>query len=179
MKNSIPLKMNSRAAYPHDPAYEALIKDLLAHKDIQSMAGFRHHGTISCLDHSLAVSYLAYRLAKRLNLNEHSVARAGLLHDFYLYDWHIKKNRKGLHGFTHAKTSLANADHRFQLNPMERDIIKSHMWPMNPTLPRYRESFLVCLVDKLLALAETIKLINAKPVQAIFPVVLTLYSTGG
>ena len=178
MKNSIPSKTNSRTAYPNDPTYEALIKDLLAHKDIQSMAGFRHHGKITCLDHSLAVSYLAFQLAKKLSWDEQSVARAGLLHDFYLYDWHHKKNRKGLHGFTHAKTSLANANHRFKLNAIEQDIIKTHMWPMNPALPRYKESFLVCLVDKLLALAETIKLINAKPVQAIFPIFLTLYSTG-
>ena len=35
-----------------------------------------------------------------------SVARAGMLHDLFLYDWRKRENgRKGLHAFTHPKSA--------------------------------------------------------------------------
>ena len=57
------------------------------------MDKYIQHGSTTTLDHSIAVSYLAYRLARKLDLDYISVARAGLLHDFYLYDWHDSELR--------------------------------------------------------------------------------------
>ena len=43
----------------------------------------------------------------------------------------------------------------FGLNKIERNMILAHMFPLNLTLPRYRESVLLCTADKLCALRET------------------------
>lgn len=43
----------------------------------------------------------------------------------------------------------------FALNAVERDVIARHMFPLNLTPPRYRESILVCIADKICAVYET------------------------
>ena len=74
--------------------------------------------------------------------------RGALLHDYFLYDWHEKNKYHRWHGFTHAGRALRNARKDFRLSEREQDIIAKHMFPLNLALPRYRESVLVCLVDK-------------------------------
>ena len=37
---------------------------------------------------------------------------------------------------------------------MERDVIRKHMFPLNPALPRYRETVIVTLADKVCAVQE-------------------------
>ncbi len=175
MKNSTFSKLKLKIDDPYDPAHLFAIQELLDHPDVQSMDLYIHHGSITCLKHCLCVSYYSYRLAERWHCDKNAVARGALLHDFYLYDWHKKENRKGLHGFTHASHSLANAQLRFSLSPMEKDIIKKHMWPMQPRLPRYKESFLVCFVDKMISLMETFHLIQFKSIQRIFPAMMIIY----
>ncbi|MPN07787.1 hypothetical protein SDC9_155059 [bioreactor metagenome] len=84
--------------------------------------------------------------------------RGALLHDFFLYDWHEKNQNHRLHGFTHPKRALCNAQHYFRLNDIERDVIEKHMWPMTLKPPRFKESLVVCLVDKCCTLSETLRL---------------------
>jgi uncharacterized protein len=175
MKNSTFSKPKLKIDDHYDPTHLLAIQELLDHPDVQSMEEYIHHGSITCFEHNLSVSYYSYRLASRWNLDNHAVARGALLHDFYLYDWHKKENRKGLHGFTHASSSLANAQLRFSLTPIEKDIILKHMWPMQPRFPRYKESFLVCFVDKMISLMETAHLIHFKPIQWIFPTMMIIY----
>ena len=54
-----------------------------------------------------------------------------------------------------AWVSGRNAERDFQLNAVERDMIVKHMFPLNLTPPRYRESILVCIADKICAVYET------------------------
>ena len=61
-----------------------------------------------------------------------------------------------LHGFRHAGTALRNADRDFELNDTERDMIKKHMFPLNPAPPRFKETAVLCLADKYCALRETV-----------------------
>ena len=51
---------------------------------------------------------------------------------------------------------MANAQRDFGLSQIERNMILSHMFPMNKTLPRYRESVLLCTADKICATRETV-----------------------
>lgn len=81
--------------------------------------------------------------------------RGALLHDYFLYDWHIKDPNRKAHGFSHAAAALQNAERDFALNAVERDVIARHMFPLNLTPPRYRESILVCIADKICAVYET------------------------
>lgn len=175
MKNSTPLKPKLKIDSPYNLCHLDAVGDILVHPDVQSMDRYPHHGSVTCFEHSFCVSYYSYLLADHLGLDKVSTARGGLLHDFYLYDWHKKENRKGLHGFTHAKLSLANSQSRFTLVPMEEDIILKHMWPLQPRLPSYLESYLVCMVDKFISLIEVVKLVHFQPVQWIFPAMLIIY----
>jgi uncharacterized protein len=81
-----------------------------------------------------------------------SVARGALLHDFFLYDRRAGNNPR--HMNRHAKVALANARARFALNPVEQDIILSHMWPIGRPFYSYKESLLVSLVDKVVSTRE-------------------------
>jgi uncharacterized protein len=127
------------------------------------MKNYMQHGDISCYTHSLHVSYISFRLCKKLGLDYLSAARGGLLHDFFLYDWHSDKNsHTGLHGFVHPGIAMKNANKYFALNNIEEDIIEKHMWPLTLRLPKYRESYVVLMVDKYCAFDETLNLISKK-----------------
>jgi uncharacterized protein len=132
------------------------IKDLIAHPMVQSMDNYLQHSQISCLNHSLTVAYYCYRWSVAWGLDYRSAVRGALLHDFFLYDWHVTKLTKGLHGFEHPKIALANAELHFTLNQIEKDIIVKHMWPLTLAFPLYRESWLVTMMDKYCSLLEII-----------------------
>lgn len=140
--------------------YEDCIRDLISHELIRTMKEYIQHGDISCLDHSLYVSYVSYKICRKLGFDFKSAARGGLLHDFFLYDWHKEKPYKGLHGFIHPRIALQNADKYFTLNNIERDIIRKHMWPLTISLPKYKETFVVLIVDKYCATMETLRIGN-------------------
>jgi uncharacterized protein len=145
--------------------FRRAVSDLIGTESVRSMRGFTQHADISCLEHCLFVSYIAYIFCRALKLDADSAARGGLLHDFFLYDWHEKSIREGLreglmsmHGFTHPEAALKNALERFALTDMEQDIISCHMWPLTLKLPRYRESLIVCFSDKFCTVMEVTRL---------------------
>lgn len=140
---------------PIDGEYLDCIFYLIQHEKIIELEKYVQHGDVTCLEHSLCVSYRSYQVCKRLGFDYRAAARGGLLHDFFLYDWHGEKPYKGFHGFKHAMIALNNACMYFELNDKEKDIIRKHMWPLNLTLPKYKESYVVMLMDKYCALLET------------------------
>ncbi len=147
-------KLNLKADSSDDQEYIACIRDLIDHDMVRSMKNYIQHGDIDCLEHSLYVSYSGYLVCRRMGLDYRSAARGGLLHDFFLYDWHIKGSHEGLHGFTHPRVALENANKLFCLNAMEKDIILKHMWPMTIKPPKYKETCIVIAADKYCASME-------------------------
>jgi uncharacterized protein len=158
--------MNSNYARQGKPnnifEYKKCISTFLKNPNVLSMDDFFQHGTTTCLEHCIIVSYTSYRLCKFLKLDYTSAARGALLHDLFLYDWHTVKPPEGLHAFSHPAISLFNASKIFVLNPIEKDVILKHMWPLTIRLPRYREALIVCIVDKYCALTETFKFKSIK-----------------
>lgn len=154
IKSKVKLKTN----YTDDKEYEKCVDDLIYNEIVLSMKNFIQHSDISCFQHSIAVSYNSYLICKLLGFDYRSAARGGLLHDLFLYDWHITKPEEGLHGFTHPAAALKNADKYFVLNELEKDIIQKHMWPLTIKLPKYKESFVIVFVDKYCAILEILKL---------------------
>lgn len=137
-----------------------LAEEILTHPRFQDQKAYIHHKDISLFDHSIEVAYGAYKVAKRMRLDIRAVVRGGLLHDFFLYDWHVEgqKERKPLfkkHGFTHARAAFDNASNYFDLSKKERDIILKHMFPLNIRPPRYLESWVVNFVDDYTSIRET------------------------
>ena len=139
----------------NDEIYMDIVKDIIENEMVQEMKQYRQHFNVSCFDHCLYVSYNLYLLCKKHKLDYASAARAGLVHDLFLYDWRKRQEgRKGLHAYTHARTAYENAKTIFNLNKKEKDIILKHMWPVTLGIPRYKETFLMTYVDKYFAYSE-------------------------
>lgn len=134
--------------------YLDCINDLISHQTVRSMKNYIQHSGIDCLDHSLYVSYSSYLICRKLGFDYRSAARGGLLHDFFLYDWHTAKPYRGLHGFVHPRIALRNANENFHLNERERDMISRHMWPLTIIPPKYKETYIVVAADKYCAFME-------------------------
>ena len=126
-------------------------EELLGSDAVRMMGRWKHHGHISTLDHSLFVAYCSYRAARALRLDETAAARAGLLHDLYLYDSRDTSAHPGWQCFDHPRAAARNAAELTALSEKERNIILSHMWPLGGQLPRSWEAWLVDLVDTLCA----------------------------
>ena len=129
--------------------------------DVRQDAEGYQHGVVTTFAHSIRVACLSVWLADRLHLwnrvDLHSLIRAALLHDYFLYDWHDWDNgTHRLHGFTHGETAMRNAIRDFKLNQIERDSIEHHMFPLTPYPPKYIEGYLVTAADKISATKETL-----------------------
>lgn len=132
--------------------------DILLSDGMQKEKQFRQHGTMSVFDHSVSVAMLCVRIASRIpvHIDTRSLVRGALLHDYFLYDWHVPDKSHQLHGFYHAERALKNARRDFNLNDIEQNMIRCHMFPLNLILPRCRESVILCIADKCCALYETL-----------------------
>ena len=137
--------------------YMDIVKDIIEHKEFIKLKNYYHHNS-SIFEHVQAVSYLSYRIAKALKLDYQSTARGSLLHDFFLYDWRNHKEpdlaEDKFHGIHHPRIAYENANKYFTLNHIEKDIILKHMWPLTIIPPKFKESYIVTFVDKLMSSKE-------------------------
>lgn len=126
------------------------IKDIMHHPVVQQMKKYPHHCDTSCYQHCLNVSYYNFQICKLLGLDAKAAARAGMLHDLFLYDWRKHSARTGdhFHAMTHPRKALKNAEKYFKLSGREREIILKHMWPVTIVPPKYLETYVICLTDK-------------------------------
>ena len=133
-----------------------IIKDIIENNTVQSLRFFKHHYGSNRYEHCISVAYNSYKICKVLKLDHVSAARAGVLHDLFLYDCENPETRPKNHIKEHPKVSLENAQKLFILNDLEKDIILKHMWPITFSPPRYLETFIVTFVDKFCAIKEFI-----------------------
>ena len=118
----------------------------------------RQHGNVTVFEHSLSVAETSLKISKMLHIkvDEESMVKVALLHDYFLYDWHDKDHPK-MHGFRHASFAADNAMRDFGLTEKEYKAIRSHMFPLNLRIPTSREAFILTLADKYCAASETIR----------------------
>ena len=143
-------------ARPQRKEFILLVDDILHNQEFRKLKEFFHHSN-HIYDHVIRVSYISYVIAKALHLDYRSAARGGLLHDFFLYDWRERKANdasKATHGREHPHIALANAKKQFAVSDLEADIIVKHMFPKTCAMPRYKESYVVSLSDKISAIYE-------------------------
>lgn len=136
--------------------YFEIVKDILKHPEYLKLSQYLHHKNVRRLDHCIAVSYTAYMIGKRAGLDVVALARAGLLHDFFMY-----KDLPAFHTLTHPKVALQNSLKYFKLSEKEKNIILSHMWPMSLVWPQNKEAWLIVKVDKSIALKDFFSLIHS------------------
>ena len=139
-----------------DKEYKKIIKDIFRNIEFKKLYNIEHHG-ISRMEHSIKISYYSYKIAKKLKMDYVSVARGGLLHDFFLDGDERNCKRKFLDTFVHPKKALNTANGNFDINEIEKDIIVSHMFPLYIKIPKYKESILVNLVDKFIGGKELLR----------------------
>ena len=137
------------------------IYDILENKEFIKLDTIKHHG-LSRLDHSIKVSYYSYKIAKKLKFDYKSIARAGLLHDFFITSENFKIKERAKSFYMHPKYSLENSSKYFELNDLEKNIIESHMFPMYIKVPKYKESWIVSSIDKVVATHEFLKTFSTK-----------------
>ena len=148
----------------NDGEYLDIINHILENKEFKQMEHIKHHNTTR-MDHSLKVSYYSYKIAKSLHLDYEDVARGGLLHDFYTRE--VRKCEKIkdkilLFSIKHPDEAVENASNNFELSEKEINIIHSHMFPIDYKIPKYAESWIVSLVDKVLSFGEFSKKFSRK-----------------
>lgn len=152
--------------------YEA-IKDIIQNPAVQEMKKFQHHANTSCYQHCINVAYFNYQLCRLLHLDAVSAARAGMLHDLFLYNWHEHTEKTGdhFHAMTHPRKALENAQKYFKLNELEKEIILKHMWPLTVIPPKHLESYIIVMTDKYCGSCEVADYLSEKamPVRPHLP----------
>lgn len=133
------------------------MRDVLNSPSIQRLDNFNQHMGTTRLSHSINVSYKSYRVAKLFGWDYRAVARAGLMHDMFYYNFKETDYSAREHCRIHPQIAYRNAKRNFSLTKLEGDIIKSHMWLATWTRPRHKEAYLVTMVDKYCAMAEFFK----------------------
>ena len=133
--------------------FESIVQDILDNEEFNKTKYIEHHG-VTRFDHLYRVSYYSYKISRKLHFKYKEVARGALLHDFFFSDELRSRKEKFLSTFTHPKWALKNSNKYFELTKVEKNIIESHMFPINPKLPKCKESLLVSIVDKVVASYE-------------------------
>ena len=146
----------SRKQLNNVPEYFDCVSDLLRDSTVRQLGEFTHHKGTTRLQHCLNVSYYNYLLCRKLHLDARSAARAGILHDLFLYDRkeHEPVDGEGGHCSGHPKVAFFNASELFPLNDKEGDMIANHMWPLSRHMPHSHEGWAIQLVDKVCAVSE-------------------------
>ena len=124
--------------------------------DFNRLCDDMHHG-ISRYEHSMRVAKYSYKVSKMFKIDNYDkVTRAALLHDFYINeDLENISSRKKLK--KHPNVALNNSLKYYELDDMQKDIIANHMFPVTYSLPKYKESWLVSLIDKGVGTYEMLK----------------------
>lgn len=141
--------------------YQQLIED----SNLESMADYPQHGTTCRLLHSVAVAYFSCRLASALGIRFHmrDMQRGALFHDYFFYDAQDGDPQHRKHWSRHPEIAWRNAAKELELTGIEVDIIRTHMFPLTPRPPKYREGAMVTLVDKGCSVYEFFKRKNPYP----------------
>lgn len=139
-----------------DSFYINVVQDIIEHEEFNKTKDIVHHG-LNRYDHCIRVSYYAYKVTKFLHLDYEKVARAGLLHDFFFVDNNDVDMTKRLDVLiNHPKYALINSKRYFELSDKEEDIILTHMFPVAFKTPKYMESWIVDIVDNVVAVFEAL-----------------------
>ncbi len=151
-------------------AFLDCVGSLLDSSEVSAMKRWRHHFSLTCFQHSQFGSYVAFRLARYFGWDYRAAARAGLLHDLYLYDPADRSAHPGNQCLDHPEFALRNATALCpDLSEREKNAIVSHMFPLAVHLPRCREALAVNIADKVCATLEVVHLYQTRRIQRWLP----------
>ena len=138
--------------------------DILKSRNFRRMKEYIQHGDMTVKAHVMDVARYSIAFSEKLHIpcSRKELIRGALLHDYFLYDWHIpdEENPHRLHGFYHPGVALRNASREYKLTEREKNIIRRHMWPLTVVPPGCREAWIVTAADKWCSLLETFYIHN-------------------
>ena len=134
-----------------DNEFNKIICEVSNNKEFQKLKKVKHHGINRC-EHSVRVAYYTYKITKILHLDYKESTIAALLHDFFQEEVSDKNFVVRLR--KHPGIAVKNATQYFKLNEKQIDIIKTHMFPITFTPPKYMEGWIVDFVDDASAIFE-------------------------
>ncbi len=139
-------------------------KEILNSDNMKREKRFIQHANVSTYEHSIGVATMSLTLAAifRVKVDKVSLVRGALLHDFFLYDWHDKTAMPKAHAYLHPLIAFDNAKKEFKLNAIEKNIIQAHMFPLSIVMPKYKESWIVVMADKICAMNEIVSNLKLK-----------------
>lgn len=148
-----------------DISFETIAKDIVKTKKFNELKNEVHHG-LTRYTHVMKVSKHTYKITKKLHMDYVSATRAALLHDYF-----TSKDCDGFNGIErwskHPSIACINAKKEFDLNEKEVNAITAHMFPLGKTIPKYKESWVLTLVDKGVSTCEQYQY-NWKNVFAVY-----------
>ena len=137
-----------------EDVYQSFLNDerVLKMKDISM-----HRGS-NCYIHSFKVAKLAIKRALRHKKGDLYVILLGsILHDYYLYDWRIERDKMNKHLSSHPFIAAENAIRDFNISDNIRKVIETHMWPVNiKDFPKTKEARIISHADKTIYLKEIV-----------------------
>ena len=147
-----------KISHEQEQELEDIYQSFLHDEKIMRMKEIPMHRGSNCYEHCFKVAKLAIKRALRHKKGSLEVVLlASILHDYYLYDWHLTDEGHGLHGFSHSNTAMENAINHFGIGKRTQAVIESHMWPLTFTkIPKSREAWIVCIADKCISTKETL-----------------------
>ena len=141
-------------------------KDILESENFQMTKNHIQHGTMTVHDHCINVVKTSLMIRDKFHIkcSDEDLIRGALLHDYFLYDWHIgkAKNPIRLHGVFHPGIALKNAKKEYKLTKRQENIIQRHMWPLTIIPPMWREGWIVTCADKYCSIMETFRIQRAE-----------------
>ena len=139
---------------------ENIYQSFLNDEKILKMKEFSMHRGSNCYEHTFKVVKRAIRHVGRStkkNINPEVVLIGAILHDYYLYDWRVDRSKLKGHAKNHVQIALENASKDFNISPEIKEVIGTHMWPINiRNYPKSREAKIVSISDKMVALCEAL-----------------------
>ena len=147
-----------------------IINPILDNKKFNETKKIVHHG-ITRYEHSVRVAYYSYKITKLLRLDYKETTTAALLHDFFTDE---VAHKNGVQRLTHhPKVAVENSLEYYNLSDKQIDIIKTHMFPVTFTPPKYLESWIVDIVDDVASIYERGSTIS-KELKAAFTPILSI-----
>ena len=135
---------------------ETVYQSFLTNEKILKMKEVSMHRGSNCYIHSFKVAKLAIKRALRHKRGDLYIILVGsILHDYYLYDWRIERDKMKSHLANHPYIAAENALRDFRISEDIQKVIKSHMWPVNLTdFPNTREARIISNADKAVCIRE-------------------------
>lgn len=132
--------------------FRTTIEDLTSNPYLRNLKDYPNHKLFNNnggrLKHSYSVAWLAYRFAKRLNLDPALAARAGLLHDI----GYVREEAPFPNIIRHANRGARRARELGENGDVSA-IIERHMFPLTMP-PISKHGWLVWFADKTAAVLE-------------------------